>query len=946
MAKQRYSRKQNHKNKSYHKHSSKQSSKHRIKPIHHPYKISREYGIYDIHGLHNNPLTNQPYKNIYANTKPIPVAGIPEPRTYSNLLKNLSTKIVYNNKDAIIDTIANNQVILLTAGTGVGKTILVPRIALHTFDYKEKIICTIPKRAPTLANSSFVAECLDSTLGEEVGYYYQGTNQTNKNGVETKLIFTTTGSLISRMTGNDPLLTDYKCVIVDEAHERSVQTDQLLLLLKRACLKRRDLKVIIMSATIDLQRFREYYPKSQFQFGEVDAGSELSFPVKEAWLDKMPPDWKKVAIDITMNILKKTAVGDIMIFVKSGGDANQICMQLDKAMAEWRKKIILEHKTTIHKSTKSRKGTKSYNSKTSIKTSTKTSTKTKKSNKTQTIPPEYAINPLCIKLEGASNRDEQELATDAYKYKTLKDTRGYPYTRKVVVSTNVAESSITVDGIVFIIDSGYEYTDSYEPNSRARSLLENTIAQSAVKQRKGRAGRTQPGYCFHLYSQTEMKNFEEYPTPSIEKSDITNDILDLMRLPEASTVKTVRLLLDEFISPPHEKFILNSLRTLQALGAITALLPEGTITPMGHALTKFRAIKANYARSLIASYFYGCSRAVCDIISLITIADGMISSIFLEYYADKKKSPEWNKKEAQRYMQIMKSFAHPMGDFMTLLKTYRMYMKIAEKIPDPTNQQPDNPVELRASSGGDDVLLELGEPSPQNQQNQQGQQAQQSVNKWCKDNYVHAKRMAQVRRTSKQLYETLMKAVRPMDTNRIPVHAPIKVQEQAKFASVDEVMSELEPDLPAIAVRHSRETKKEMASYYETREKQQSQTGGFIKRIEKQEQMDKLESNIKRFATEDENIMMSLAIGNFVNFAVKAKQGDNVYVSCFAQTKKFAKVNKDSFLNTYPKVVMYDEMFMGSRDAKFLKLNIVGKIPDNVFSRIKELYGQYIKYCV
>jgi pre-mRNA-splicing factor ATP-dependent RNA helicase DHX15/PRP43 len=911
MVKKRYSRKRT-------TISSKQSSKHTIKPIHHPYKISREYGIYDIHGLHNNPLTNQPYKNLYANQS-IPVAGILEPRTYSNLLKNLSTKIVYNNKDAIIDTIANNQVILLTAGTGVGKTILVPRIALHTFDYKEKIICTIPKRAPTLANSSFVAECLDSTLGEEVGYYYQGTNQTNKNGIDTKLIFTTTGSLISRMTGNDPLLSDYKCVIVDEAHERSVQTDQLLLLLKRACQKRRDLKVIIMSATIDLQRFREYYPKSQFQFGEVDAGSELSFLVKDAWLNKMPPDWKPVAIDITMNILKKTAVGDIMIFVKSGGDANQICMQLDKAMTEWRKKIILEHKN--------------------------------KSHHTQLIPPEYAINPLCIKLEGASNRDEQELARDAFKYKNLKDIHGYPYTRKVVVSTNVAESSITVDGIVFIIDSGYEYTEAYDPNSRVRSLLENNIAQSAVKQRKGRAGRTQAGYCFHLYSELEMKNFEEYPIPSIEKSDITNDILDLMRLPEASTVKTVRNLLDEFISPPHEKFIINSLRTLQALGAITAITPEGTITPMGHAISKFRAIKANHARAIIASHFYGCSRAVCDIISLITIADGMINSIFLEYYADKKKSPEWNKKEAQRYMQIMKSFAHPMGDFMTLLKVYRMYMKVVEQLP----EQPDNQLDI--DNQVDDVLLELGEPLPQNQQAQQTQQAQQSVNKWCKDNYVHAKRMAQVRRTSRQLYETLQKALQPMQQHHHNQqhHKTKKDQEQAKFASVDEVMSELEPELPPIALRHSRETKKEMVSYYEyqqsqqaqqTQQAQQAQVGGFIKRIEKQQKMDKLEANVKRFATEDENIMMSLAIGNFVNLAVKAKQGDNVYVSCFAQTKKFAKINKDSFLNTYPKIVMYDEMFMSSRDAKFLKLNIVGKIPDNVFARIKELYGQYIKYCV
>ena len=195
--------------------------------------INREYGIYDIDGKYNNPFTNEPYKNIYQ-TGTIPIGTEILPRTYANLGKSWSTKIVYNNKDIIIDSIVKKQIILLTAGTGVGKTILVPRIALHAFDYKEKIICTIPKRLPTFNTASFVAECMDVVLGEEVGYYFQGTNQTYKNGVDTKLFFTTTGSLISRMTGSDPLLNDYKCVIVDEAHERSVQTDQLLLLLKKA----------------------------------------------------------------------------------------------------------------------------------------------------------------------------------------------------------------------------------------------------------------------------------------------------------------------------------------------------------------------------------------------------------------------------------------------------------------------------------------------------------------------------------------------------------------------------------------------------------------------------------------------------------------------------------------------------------------------------------------
>jgi hypothetical protein len=132
----------------------------------------------------------------------------------------------------------------------------------------------------------------------------------------------------------------------------------------------------------------------------------------------------------------------------------------------------------------------------------------------------------------------------------------------------------------------------------------------------------------------------------------------------------------------------------------------------------------------------------------------------------------------------------------------------------------------------------------------------------------------------------------------------------------------------------------------------QHQSGGFIQRIQQQEVVDRLEPHVRRFPTEEENIMMSLAIGNFVNLAIKAKQGDSVYVSCFATTKKFAKISQESFLAAYgssskmPNVVMYDEMFQSSHEARFMKLNLVNKIPDLVFNRIKELYGNQIKYCI
>ena len=157
------------------------------------------------------------------------------------------------------------------------------------------------------------------------------------------------------------------------------------------------------------------------------------------------------------------------------------------------------------------------------------------------------------------------------------------------------------------------------------------------------------GYCIHLYDENDLEGFEEYPTPSIEKQDITMTLLDLLKMSDINTVKQLRLFLDEFISPPHEKFISNGLNTLYALGAITDINNDGKITPMGLALSKFRSLEPNCASSLIASHFYGCSRSVCDIIALSIIADGRLDSIFTPHRPDKKKSNEWNKKEVEKY---------------------------------------------------------------------------------------------------------------------------------------------------------------------------------------------------------------------------------------------------------------------------------------------------------
>ena len=873
-----------------------------------------ETGLYDVHGVHNNPLTNKPYMNLYKK-QAYKINGENLPGTYANLAKQWSTTIVYNHKDKIISTLLDNQIVLLTAGTGVGKTILVPRIALHALGYKDKVICTIPKRIPTCNTANFVARCMDITLGEEVGYYYQGTNQTNKNGIDTKLIFTTTGSLVSLITSNDPLLKEYKCVIIDEAHERSVQTDQLLLLLKKACLKRKDLKVIIMSATIDLDRFRDYFPTNQFKFGEVDVGSELLYPIEEYWLAKMPELWFEKAANVAMKILLTTATGDIMIFCKSSADAYHICNLIDKLITDYRKEIHKQNKYSI----KSRNNS---------------------------PPLEYQINPICLKLESASTKEEQKLAIDANQYKSLLDTNGYPYTRKIVITTNVAESSITVDGIVYIIDSGYEYVEAYEPNTRARSLLENFISQSAVKQRKGRAGRTQPGYCIHLYTNAVFNRFEKYPIPNIEKSDITNDILDLMRLPYVLTVNNVRKLLAEFISPPSEKFINNSLETLHTLGAITDISPNGNITPLGYALTSFRVIKIAFARSIIAAYYLGVAKSVCDIVALATIMDFRMESLIMKFEPDKSKTSEYNKTEERRYNSLIKKYTHHTGDYLSLLKIYNFYLAALKQndLLDKNNIIDENTVTDTGDSEAN-LILETIED-----EDEIPIQTNKNIKKWCYNNYLNPNVLARAKRISNQLYITLQKTIKFKTSRNIHIKSIKKTNldlNLESFMSVDTVITELEPQQVIHEFsKHQHETSKIMKKYTKSLTKSLTKSNTYIK-TKKNINLSKQIGgymNIQRFKTIDENILMSLAIGNIVNFARCDKIDNTIYRSIFAKIKKDCKINTDTFCNRPGTIIMFGEIFMGSIDTRYMKMNFINNIPDNILIQIRKIYPQFSIY--
>lgn len=672
-------------------------------------------GILDPKGENINPLTNKEYENMYKNQIKT-INGLKVPATYANLAQIWSTKKVYNYRHEILDKINKNQVTLVIAGTGVGKTVLLPKFALHNYNYEKKVITTIPKKLVTKATASFAAECLDVKLGEEVGYYYKGENKTNQNNKETKLIFTTTGSLISRITGNDPLLKDYSCIIIDEAHERTVQTDQLLLLLKQALMQRSDLKIIIMSATIDLNIFRNYFPKSKFKFGEIDVGSELTFPVTQLWMDKMPTNWHLEAAKITMNILKTTTEGDILIFGRSSSDASIICDKLNQMLIEYHKKP------------------------------TKNTTK---NTKTKFKLEEKILNPICIKLASNSSKEEEDLAKDEFLYKQETNQKGIEYNRKIVVSTNVAESSITIDGIVYVIDSGLEFAEHYFAKKMARSLIEEYAPQSSIIQRKGRAGRTKAGFCYHLYTKSHFNSLKKYAIPSIQKSDITSDVLNLLNLDYIKNIKDLKKLLNEFISPPSDKVIKSSLNTLDAIGSITSPDDNGKITNMGRAISQFRVIKPNMSRSIIASYYYGCYNDVINIVACLMQADGMIENIFMKFRPDLRNSKKENKVEEARYKNIKNSFTNNNSDFLTLLNIYNEFIAQKKKYKQPTiTKESLDGIDLEDNVNEviRDVIniTESTEKQLSKKTQNGGGNSEKKLKKWCINNYINYKKIKYV----------------------------------------------------------------------------------------------------------------------------------------------------------------------------------------------------------
>jgi HrpA-like RNA helicase len=568
-------------------------------------KVKR--GIFDEEFLYPNPLNNEPWGTNY--------------KLYKEVHKNrIRTLASYTDAKNIFDVIRNNQVILITMGTGAGKTVMMPKIMLHYFAYQKKIAITIPRKSITETAGIYGADTLDCELGKEVGYRH-GSERT-KSSEETMLLYTTDGTIKGKMTSTDPDLSEYYSIIIDEAHERNVNIDILFSLLKNLCKKRPEFKLVIMSATVDTNVFKNYFEKNGLTFKHYHVATSdetpkysidkifLEYPISK----KDSPVYMEKYID---HILKNTNDGDIIAFVNTMSPAIKIIEALEKN----RKK--------------------------------------------------YNGNPCFIAYSSSAPSEEQKLAKDKDETtnKPYYMTKGY--TRCVIIGTPALESSFTAPGqMVYVIDSGLAKDVWYDPNKFAYVSDTVYVTRSSIIQRQGRTGRICSGQAYMMYTKELFDGLKEYNDPTILRSDITNDILVIMSLPTTKNLPKTLEFMEDMLTPPTVESIEAGLKLLFNYSIINS---KGDLTEVGKAITTLGKLGPEISRMLIVSYYFNC---MDDIILLATMLISTQNKDLSEYI----KPPGMNSTSEDRdlYRRKMDKFKHPMGDHFVLINILKSYLMVHE----------------------------------------------------------------------------------------------------------------------------------------------------------------------------------------------------------------------------------------------------------------------------
>lgn len=465
-----------------------------------------------------------------------------------------------------------------------------------------------------------VANEMDVTLGDQVGYSIRFEDVTSQ---KTILKYMTDGMLL-REAMNDNNLNRYSTIILDEAHERTLATDTLMGLLKEVAQRRPDLKIVIMSATLDAQKFQSY-----FNDAPLLAVPGRTHPVEIFYTQEPERDYLEASLRTVLQIHASEPEGDILLFLTGEEEIEDAC-----------RKIKLEADEMIREADAG----------------------------------PLTVYPLYGTLPPHQQQKIFEPAPSPHK-------KGGRPGRKCIVSTNIAETSLTIDGIVYVVDPGFSKQKIYNPRIRVESLLVSAISKASAQQRAGRAGRTRPGKCFRLYTEGAFKKeLIETTYPEVLRSNLSSTVLDLKKLGIDDLVHF------DFMDPPAPETMM---RALEELNYLACLDDEGEMTALGKLASEFPLDPA-LAVMLISSPEFYCSNEILSLTALLSVPQ-----IFVRPASARKRADE------------MKSlFAHPDGDHLTMLNVYHAF-KGPEAQTNPKQWCHDHFVSLRALQSADNVRQQL-----------------------------------------------------------------------------------------------------------------------------------------------------------------------------------------------------------------------------------------------
>lgn len=516
-----------------------------------------------------------------------------------------------------------SQILVFVGETGSGKTTQIPQFVL--FDdlpqlQRKMVACTQPRRVAAMSVAQRVANEMDVNLGDEVGYSIRFEDVTSQ---KTILKYMTDGMLL-REAMNDNNLSRYSVIILDEAHERTLATDILMGLLKEVILRRPDLKIIIMSATLDAQKFQRY-----FNNAPLLAVPGRTHPVEIFYTPEPERDYVEAAIRTVLQIHATEPEGDILLFLTG-----------EEEIEDAARKISLEADEMVREADAG----------------------------------PLKVYPLYGTLPPAQQQRIFDPAPPPFR------TGGRPG-RKCIVATNIAETSLTIDGIVYVVDPGFSKQKVYNPRIRVESLLVSPISKASAQQRAGRAGRTRPGKCFRLYTEGAFKKeLIEQTYPEILRCNLASTVLELKKLGIDDLVHF------DLMDPPAPETLM---RALEELNYLACLDDDGNLTALGKLASEFPLDPA-LAVMLISSPEFYCSNEILSLTALLSVPQ-----IFTRPASARKRADE---------MKAL--FAHPDGDHLTMLNVYHAF-KGSQVQASPKQWCHEHFLSLRSLQSADNVRSQL-----------------------------------------------------------------------------------------------------------------------------------------------------------------------------------------------------------------------------------------------